>query len=70
MSPDDKRFYVVSGEITVRHKVSLQSVFTAKCPYGEMSVRRSVRTVKYPYGEMSYGEISYGEKSYGENTGT
>ena len=50
--------------------------------YGEISVRRNIRTAKfptakYPYGEISlrrnfltakfpYGEISYGDISYGE----
>ena len=38
----------------------------AKCPYGEMSIRRNIHTAKCPYGEMSYGEISYGEMSHGE----
>ena len=51
-------------------EVSLRrSVLTAKCPHGEMSLRRSVRTAKCPYGELSYGEVSYGEKSYGEKSG-
>ena len=48
-------------------EVSLrQSVLTAKCPYGKMSVRRNVRTAKSPYGEMSYDGKPYGENSYGE----
>ena len=36
----------VYSEICVRQKVLRQSVFTAKCPYLEKSVRRSVREVK------------------------
>ena len=51
-------------------EVSLrQSVLTAKCPHDEMSLRQSVHTAKCPYGEMSYGELSYGKKSYGEKSG-
>ena len=39
---------IVYGEMSVRQKVSRRSVLTAKCPYGEVSVRRSVRTAKCP----------------------
>ena len=48
---------------------SRRSVPTAKCAYGKVSVRRSVRTTKCPYGEMSYGVMSNGEKSYCEKSG-
>ena len=51
-------------------EVSLRgSVLTAKCPYGEVSVRQNVRTAKCAYGEMSYGEMPYDEMSYGKNSG-
>ena len=46
----------------------LRSILTANCPYGEVSVQQSVRTAKCPYSEMSTSEMSYGEMSYGEKS--
>ena len=46
----DKTIY---GEMSVRQKVSRWSVLTAKCPNGEVSLRRSVLTAKCPHGGLS-----------------
>jgi hypothetical protein len=35
----------------------------ANCPWGELSVGRNVRGAKCPWGEMSWGELSWGEWS-------
>ena len=60
---------MINGFCSLRRNVRTAKSLTAKCPYGEVSVRRSVRTAKCPYGELSYGEMSYDEKSYGEKSG-
>ena len=73
----DKTIY---GEMSVRQKVSRWSVLTAKCVYGEVSLRPSVLTAKSPHGETSsrrsvpttkcpHGELFCGEKTYGEKSG-
>ena len=46
----DKTIY---DEMSVRQKVSRLSVLQAKCPYGEVSSRRSTLTVKFSYVEVS-----------------
>ena len=64
----------------LRRNVSTAKILTANCPYGEVSLRRSVLTLKCPHGEKSlrqnvltaegpYGKMSYAEMSYGGISG-
>ena len=56
------------GKLSVRQTCPTANSPTANCPYGELSVRQTVRTAKCPYGEMAYSELVYGELVYGESS--
>jgi hypothetical protein len=51
-----------------------QTVRSAKCPFGKMSVRQKVRSAKRPstkcpFGKMSFGKMSFGKVSFGKMSG-
>ena len=53
--------------MSIRQKVSQQSVLTAKCPYGEVYLRWSVFTAKCPHGELSLQQnVSKAKWPYGK----
>ena len=57
------------GEFSIR-----RTFYTAKLPYGEISVQRNFLpqnflATKFPHSEISYGEIFHGKVSYGEISG-
>ena len=74
----------ISSELVEVQKRIRQKFDISKLPYGEISVRRNIRsaktpTVEFPYGEINlrrnfvtakfpYDEISYGEISLGEKS--
>ena len=40
-----------------------QVVVSAKCLFGEKSVRHTVRSTKFPFGKVSFGKVSFGKMS-------